>query len=752
MARTALLFVAPAILLGVAWYGLETGDRQGASAAGMALLALLPALAPTWRSRLLAVLLVTPVALSRAFDVPFSRGFVPDVVADLKDGVLAFYDVSLPFSAAEEPLMHGAVLTAIFCFCLAVSLGLAARRPLIAAIALVAGAAWPATLVSTGNRIGLGALILAGVLSLLAWGGRRPAHSPRPALLAGAALVLAAVAAGAQPAVAKGEFLGWKGWDPYDQPADPVGVDYVWDASYDGIQFPSEATDVLTVTGPQRALYWRAGTLDEFRRGRWVEAPSIIAISDEAQDLRNDPFLPARARTAASLVRAEVEIEALRDDHLVAPGTALALDPRGIGTIEYRDGNVAVVDGGLERGDEYTVWSYVPSPRPRQLANAPRADDRRNSLQSDHLEVLPGFEVPPLGSEDRERRVLSLTENDRVGETVRSYLPLYRRAQAVTRGARTQYAIVIALESWFRSQGGFSYDESPPLLRSGAAPPLVEFVERTKAGYCQHYAGAMALMLRYLGIPARVAVGFTSGDYEEEQRRWTVTDHDAHAWVEVWFQGWGWLPFDPTPTRGAVTSPYSTASSNPAVQNAIATLLRQELRRNVAPSGPAEGTQVEAGRDVPGDLGGTVSAAARKGGSLLKFLGLLALFAFAAVAIAKVARRRVRYVTRDPRRVARAVRAELAEYLLDQGLAVPRSATPHELAELLDRELRIDGLAFADALAAARYAQPARADDAARDARRELRSIERLLRKRLTNAERARGFLSVRSLGFGAAA
>jgi transglutaminase-like putative cysteine protease len=750
LARTALLFVGPAILLGISWYGLETGDREGITAAGMALLALLPALAPTWRTRVATAVLVTLVALSRAFEVGFSLGFLGDVAGDLKQGVLAFYDVSLPFRAGEEPLMHGAVLTAIFAFCLVVSLGLAARRPLVAAFGLVAGAAWPATLVGSGNRIGFGAVILAVVLSLLAWGGRRPASSPRPALLAGAALVLAAVAAGAQPAVAKGEFLGWKGWDPYDEPADPVGVDYVWDASYDGIEFPSEPTDVLTITGPRRAQYWRAGVLNEFRNGRWVEAPSIIAIGDGAQDLSNDPLLPVRARTISRPVRAEVEVEALRDDHLVAPGTPVALDPRGIGTVEYRDGNVAVVDGGLERGDEYTVWSYVPTPRPRQLAAVPIAPDRRNTLLSNYLDVLPGYEVPPLGSEDRQRRVFSLTENEEVGDTVRGYLPLYRRAQAVTQGARTQYAIVVALESWFRSDGGFRYTESPPKLRTGA-PPLVDFVERTKAGYCQHYAGAMALMLRYLGIPARVAVGFTSGDYDEDNRRWTVTDHDAHAWVEVWFDGWGWLPFDPTPTRGAGANPYSTASSNPAVQTAIRDLLRQELRRNVAPSGPAEGTQV-GGRDVPGDLGGTVSAAARKGGSLLKLLGALAVLVLVAVALAKLARRRVRYVTRDPRRVARAVRAELAEYLLDQGLPVPRSATPHELAELLHRELRIDASTFADALAAARYAPPDRAADASRDARRELRSIERLLRKRLTNAERARGFLSVRSLGFGATA
>ena len=80
-----------------------------------------------------------PWRSSSAFDVPISLGFLGDVVGDLKDGVLAFYDVSLPFQAGEEPLMHGAVLTAIFAFCLVVSLGLAARRPLVSAVGLRRG-------------------------------------------------------------------------------------------------------------------------------------------------------------------------------------------------------------------------------------------------------------------------------------------------------------------------------------------------------------------------------------------------------------------------------------------------------------------------------------------------------------------------------------------------------------------------------------------------------------------------------------
>ena len=99
--------------------------------------------------------------------------------------------------------------------------------------------------------------------------------------------------------------------------------------------------------------------------------------------------------------------------------------------------------------------------------------------------------------------------------------------------------------SFFRTSGGFVYTNRPPPL--GAVAPLVDFVTRTRAGYCQHFAGAMALMLRYLGVPARVAVGFSSGTYDAKAGVWRVTDHDAHAWVEVWFRGYGWLPFDPTP-------------------------------------------------------------------------------------------------------------------------------------------------------------------------------------------------------------
>jgi protein-glutamine gamma-glutamyltransferase len=90
---------------------------------------------------------------------------------------------------------------------------------------------------------------------------------------------------------------------------------------------------------------------------------------------------------------------------------------------------------------------------------------------------------------------------------------------------------------------GYSYDEYPP----PTAYPLATFLLLNRIGYCQQFAGSMALLLRMGGIPARVATGFTTGAYDSATKRWLVSDVDAHAWVEAWFPHYGWITFDPTP-------------------------------------------------------------------------------------------------------------------------------------------------------------------------------------------------------------
>jgi transglutaminase-like putative cysteine protease len=753
VARTALLYLVPALLVAVGWLRLEEGRGGGDTVFWMIVLAFLPALVqPRW-ARALAAALVSLLAIRAAFGIPVTdarpfddrHDFFGPVLGSLKDGVLRFWDVSLPFAPGQEPGMHSVVLIAVFAFCLALGLGLAARRPLAAAVALVAGSVWPATLVP-GPGFGRGTLILLAVLSILAWGRPRAPYGLRPAVVAGVVLAIATIGATSSEAVAKGAFLSWAGWDPYDMPDRPVGVRYVWDANYAGIRFPEKVTTVLTIESPPRAFYWRATTLDTFTDDRWIEDLRPIGGSSQPRDLPLDPLFPRAAANRKLWIRADVKVEALRDRHLAGPSMPVSYDPRDAGLVYYDAGGVATVARGLRQGMRYTVWAYAPRPTPVRLARSRPPASRRNTVHSRYLELAPGAPVLPFGSPELERNLQNLIENAYLESRLKPYEPLFRRARELAATADTPYGAAFTIEAWFRSQGGFRYEEQPPA--ASTEHPLVEFVTRAKAGYCQHFAGAMTLMLRSLGIPARVAVGFTSGRYDRRRGKWRVTDHDAHAWVEVWFDGYGWIPFDPTPGRGRLTGSYSSSSDTldtAAIRSLLggrSPVVAGELQRT-----RARGTTILPGRDVPGDLPSAVSRVRDTGASLLRLLALLAAAAVAAIALAKLAIRRSRYLTRDPRRIAAACRAELVDFLADQGVRVPSSSTFADLGEAVSEQLAVDADAFVAAAGAARFAPPEDARAAARRARRELRVLRSRMRRRLSLAERVRGLVSVRSLG-----
>ena len=101
-----------------------------------------------------------------------------------------------------------------------------------------------------------------------------------------------------------------------------------------------------------------------------------------------------------------------------------------------------------------------------------------------------------------------------------------------------------------------------PRRRPPSRRTLEGFLFDTKSGYCQQYSGAMALLLRMGGIPARVATGFTSGSYDRKAKEYVVRDLDAHSWVEAWFPDYGWVTFDPTPVgRAAALAEQPTAAT-----------------------------------------------------------------------------------------------------------------------------------------------------------------------------------------------
>ncbi|HYI73767.1 MAG TPA: transglutaminaseTgpA domain-containing protein [Gaiellaceae bacterium] len=733
MARTILAALLPAIGIAAAWLSLER-TPQALDGLVVAALALVPAVVPLGARRICACVAAAFGAAWIAFGtqpwelLPFrDERVLGPVLRDAANGIVDFYAVFLPFEAAPNPEMHSLVLCAVFGFVLATGLMVSARRPLAAAGVTVAGIGWPATLLG-GQAVVVGALALAAALAI-------PlvlrATSTRT-VLAGVviATLVVAGAAGTSSATTLGAdaALDWETWDIRGEQREASDVRVIWDSNYEGISFPNEKTVVLRVAGPATSNYWRTTTLDQFADDRWRQNLYWLEqVDHDARELQRPQLLPTRAERPELWLEQRVEVEALVDDHLAAAGTPVALDARRLGTVFVLSGGVLRAEKPIGQGESYRIWSYAPDPAPRTLARTPV---RYPPAAARFLDV-DGRIFPEFGSEGRERAVARLFADPSYA-AFRRHRAMYDVARRVAGDASSPYAAVLALESWFRQTGGFRYDESPP--RTQGLPPLVAFVTRAKAGYCQHFAGAMAAMLRMLGVPARVAVGFTSGVRDDGE--WVVTDHDAHAWVEVWFAGIGWVPFDPTPGRGTLGGEYTFASGSEA---AVAALRRGELRRT-APDDP---TRVPDAGDLAGDAS---SAAADRTPSLVGIALVLAAAWVVLLGLGKVVLRRARYLSRDPRRLATASRRELEDFLRDQGAEVPANATLATLQRAVQRELGLDARPFAVAAAQARFGPPGSVEAGASRARQEARGLLRAARRDLSVWARFRGLVSLRSL------
>ena len=743
MPRTFLLGSLAGALIGWSWFRLEDHTRAGQALLVVAL-AIAPALLRRARWRIVAVPIAFLLAAASAFELGLTWHFLGRVLSRFGDGFLDFYDVQVPFDAGAHARMHGVIVLAVFAFTLVVALALAARRPGIAAVGLVVGVAWPVTLLPTHELL-VGALLLLTVLAIIA-GGR--AGSPRAigyVLGAAAIVLLAGVAASSSPALAKRAFLNWQTWDPYTKPEKPVDVSYVWNSQYTGLTFPKKQTTVLRIKAGPTPNYWRASVLNTVTGGRWIEELSPEGFV--RPPLGEQGLVPERERNASAWVEQTVHVEALRDTHLVGGSTPVNYDASGIGIVLYDPTGVAVGTSPTSRGQSYDVWSYLPKPTPAELLRSPaRYAGPILAPERKYREVEAGVYPKLFGTPGRQAFLNYLFTHYARAPLIRPYRPLSALAEQLAGSAKSPYAAAIALERWFRFGGDFIYDQHPP--HTPGVPPLVDFVTRTHRGYCQHFAGAMALMLRYLGIPSRVAVGFRSGKYDRSKGEWVVSDRDAHAWVEVWFRGWGWLPFDPTPAGNGLDVPYS--SSSPSFDaGAISQLLGSAggLSRRLGKLGFGGAPRISP--DVP-DLAAAPAVAVKhhsRAPGLLRLLALVLAGLGLVVVAAKFLLRRSRYLTRDPRRLASACRSDLRDFLLDQRVDVPESATLRELADLVEQEFDVEATAFGLHASAARFGPAASAREAAAAMQSDLRDLRRHMRRELTNLERLRGLFSLRSLG-----
>ncbi len=259
-------------------------------------------------------------------------------------------------------------------------------------------------------------------------------------------------------------------------------------------------------------------------------------------------------------------------------------------------------------------------------------------------------------------------------------LALARRLSA---GAQTPIEVVARVEAYLDDPNRFAYREDVPNHRL----PIPAFLFADKAGYCQHFSGAMALLLRMAGIPARVSAGFAPGQFDTDKGEYVVRDLDAHSWVEVWFNGIGWVTFDPTPTASPARS-QSTGTAGALTPSAI-------------PGGPQPSSPI-GGADL--GPGGEAAAVGGSGGGFP--WGLLVLGAFVVAAVA-AAPRAWRWWS-DRRRHVRGQHEEVAE--LERALRrTGRAVGPQTTLRDLERRFSSDPGAreYIRALARRRYAEDA---------------------------------------------
>jgi len=267
--------------------------------------------------------------------------------------------------------------------------------------------------------------------------------------------------------------------------------------------------EVFTVRADQRS-YWRLTALDQFDGRIWRSDGRFRSVEQELADPGEVIVSPG-----SMLLDQEVEIRGLDVDWLPAAFRPVAFEGGGadVGVDDESD-TLIVAEGQQTEGLRYRVQSLAQ-----------------------------------VRTEDGVRRASTLPRQQPEGATElpRSFSPVARRlALSITDGAPTPYDAARALQDHFRN-GAFRYDTSVDPGHDEDA--LERFLLSTRAGYCEQFAGAYAALARAVGLPARVAVGFTPGELQADGS-YHVRGSHGHAWPEVFLGDAGWVPFEPTPGRG----------------------------------------------------------------------------------------------------------------------------------------------------------------------------------------------------------
>ncbi|WP_349899346.1 transglutaminase family protein [Parafrigoribacterium soli] len=358
------------------------------------------------------------------------------------------------------------------------------------------------------------ALAAAGYLWLLF--AARPQRGIPISILTGALAIVAAlvVPLALPPVVAEGSGTG----------AFATGVNPTIDLGKD-LRANSAATALTYSTQSGASHYLRLVTLEKFTGSAWAPDRPQQHRSNRVRSFPDPVGLSSDIRTTR-------EVTHITMGRLQSPWLPLPYPTSSVtglwGHWYWESASLAVSspDAGVEN-QIYEATSLVLHPTPRELSDA-------------------GSVVPSSMS-----AYLALPSN----------LPsiISDTAQKVTAGESGSYARAVALQEYFRSDA-FQYSVDAPVKDGydGTGMDVIAKFLEVKSGYCVHFASAMAVMARSLGIPARVAVGFQGGTVMDAgasgQTNYRVTSQDLHAWPELYFDRVGWVPFEPTPGRGIVPS------------------------------------------------------------------------------------------------------------------------------------------------------------------------------------------------------
>jgi protein-glutamine gamma-glutamyltransferase len=534
--------------------------------------------------RWLAVAGVTVVALALAFlaagtaDELLRPDNWDELAAGITRGIDALPGARVPYRGIDEwtrlvIALGGAMLTVV-----AALIAFWPRRgragfPLVALVLLVTLYAVPAVALDFDAEFLRGALLTLLVLAFMRLERLRLTEARGAALLAGGTAIAALIVA---PALDRD--TPWWDYETWAlSTASSHSTSFSWDHNYGPLNWPRDGREMLRVKAKQPA-YWKAEALDIFDGRIWRESRS----GTREATINELPANPAVVDRWTQTIK--VNVRNLRTRTFVTAGIAVDA-PQMPHRAAIPNGPPGIWSSSrtLRRGDTYQVKVYTPKPTDRELAAA-GSDYDRGFTDFREIQLDGGRRSAPDGQflgptvvdfpewdddvsliqakrPDPSTGALEFIDGDRAlaDSGLRRTWAL---AQRLKEGAANPFEYTKSVEAYLSR--GFSYTESPP----ASARTLEGFLFEAKSGYCQQYSGAMALLLRMAGIPARVATGFTAGSLDRKANEYVVRDLDAHSWVEAWFPDIGWVTFDPTPSAAPPRSQSDDPKGNAAIGDA----------------------------------------------------------------------------------------------------------------------------------------------------------------------------------------